>query len=103
MEISEKLKSVIEETFKRMKVRVHQDLKKESFEKIEELHIKDSELIIELLVAIFGCDEKGVDGYNWIEWWLYEDVEKKVYENEKTLDISKIKDFVQFLLEEKYK
>jgi hypothetical protein len=62
--------------------------------------------VVELLADYYDCHfeiQEHLD--NEISWWLYEDVEKKIYikgnGNEKEIDITNIKDFWRYLEDNK--
>lgn len=58
------------------------------------------ENLISLLVEILEKEFNDIG--KWIDWWLFEDVEKVVYYQDKqNRNVEKIEDFYQFLLDNK--
>ena len=51
-----------------------------------------SELFSNFLYCV--CTDDGAD---WVEWWLYEDVEKVVYEGDKEIRLDTIDDLYNYL------
>ena len=58
-----------------------------------------SECETQLMVALsklIGKDEGRT--LDWISWWLYEDVDKIIYDNGGETNVTEINDFVEFLI-----
>lgn len=55
--------------------------------------------LISELIEILEDELKDIDNY--IEWWLYEDVEKVVYVNKKEIDVRTLDKLYDFLKENK--
>ena len=56
------------------------------------------ENLIDLLIEILEKEFNDID--EWISWWLFEDVEKIIYYQDKqSRNVEKIEDFYQFLLD----
>ena len=59
----------------------------------------NSECETQLMVALaklIGKDEDRT--LDWIYWWLYEDVDKIIYDNGGGMNVTDINDFVEFLI-----
>ena len=59
----------------------------------------NSECETQLMVALaklIGKDEDRT--LDWIYWWLYEDVDKIIYDNGGGINVTDINDFVEFLI-----
>lgn len=54
-----------------------------------------------LISEILGDTERGKDGNTWLEWWLYERVEKKITDGEEIIDVTAPKDLIKFILKQK--
>ena len=52
--------------------------------------------LIEAIAKLIGKDEDAM--LEWIYWWLYEDVDKIIYENGGQIDVTDISLFVDFLM-----
>lgn len=61
-----------------------------------------NDLVVESLAFLWSDSEKKKTFIkDWINWWLFEDVNKIIYEKKSELDVNSVKDFVNFLV--KYK
>ena len=56
--------------------------------------------LIEAIAKLIGKDEDVM--LDWIYWWLYEDVDKIIYENGGQIDVTDISLFIDFLMNYQY-
>ncbi len=80
---------------------------KEQSEKITKLSaygvnlIEFDELYYKHLINIISesiNEDENVEIKDWIEWWLYEDVDKIIYcDNQLDVDVNKIEDFIDYI------
>ena len=52
----------------------------------------------ESIAIMYAKDEKSFEtALGWVQWWLYEGVEKRIWIKEEEIDVTKAEDFVGFL------
>ena len=61
-----------------------------------DLYSKCEATLIEAIAKLIGKDEDVM--LDWIYWWLYEDVDKIIYDNGGQTDVTDIGLFVDFLM-----
>lgn len=85
-------------------IRKYNDLQEELYKTLSK--ITDGNFIVtvgdELIADILRLLQESLNDENdWIDWWMYEDVEKIVYypDENKKVDITKVEDLYNFLVE----
>lgn len=65
-----------------------------------DIYEEPTSMFLRILTRYFDPDniQEGI-----IPWWLYENVDKKIYEDDKVYDVNDIKDFFEYLKSEKEK
>ena len=92
------------EQFKKIIERIQeQDKKEEEFNKALSLYSNQSWFRdCGYHNTIFDILRATIDPFDYVNWWLYEKVEKKVYfiEKDENQDLTKIEDLYNFLMEQ---
>ncbi len=52
--------------------------------------------MIDLITEILGCEDKGL-----LSWWLYEDVEKIIYDNGKPISVKNLEELYEYIIKNK--
>lgn len=87
---------------------VLRDLKNIQKKDTEDLTLKEIEKrlsmlesnLTNLVSAIFNDTKRGEDGNTWVEWWLYERVEKIIIVDGEPIDVTESINFFEFLLKQ---
>lgn len=66
------------------------------------LHESDFNIAVEELMSIFFDSHFTEEGCDMIYWWLYEDVKKIIYDEDKEINITDIEDFYDYLITHEY-
>jgi hypothetical protein len=69
------------------------NLVKKEDDKLDEIYKVIGGKMFEIIIKTY----MSIDAFDWIEWWLYEDVKKIITIENKPIDVTEIKDFYKFL------
>lgn len=99
--MKENLKNLLPIILSELKEIQNKDMSKLTMGEVEK-RLSDLEATLTHLISeVLGDTERGKDGNTWVEWWLYERVDKKITDNGGIIDVTSSKDLIEFILKQK--